>query len=501
VTEDDLAHPHENPTEEVLSMSTALRNLNNAEQEISSLKVALTECWNLCNTLATLSASHRERMFSFIGTGEMQEQAWKSCWRLCQKLYESRDEDHASQVKPTLELCREFCQALFEARDRGDEVVDSILRVSFELNNHLYNTQNPGLPDVFTERTLDFYLTLCHRLMKGRTSLPEETDQLLRACWNLAECLFSLRQKTREQQPVDEELLSSAVHACWELCDLFREGWSALRPERGTPRPEQRFFSPHVSASSTYAASHGSNSRPPSSLSLESNFRNARERLIRATQIPETPTTIFDDDSVAYGQEIGHKPGIMMLGNEQPHPPAQVPRNAPQNPRWANTPSVSSYSGTTNSSRTAQPQPATEGNDDANLTRIKALILKAAMNKGYARSAGPAGANGAQQKPGQQQQQPSLAVFVRSLPPTAFGSVPWQMTVFESYRRLVLTDPALRDANGFPRGRRFSPGEIATAVKWIGNNDGFKWLDLLYHWVFGYSADEGTRRKAGTILV
>jgi hypothetical protein len=474
-------------------MSTALRNLNNAEQEISSLKAALSECWNLCNTLATLSASHRERMFSFIGTGEMQEQAWKSCWRLCQKLYESRDEEHASQVKPTLELCREFCQALFEARDRGDEVKDSILRVSFELNNHLYNTQNPGLPDVFTERTLDFYLTLCHRLMKGQTSLPEEADQLLRACWNLAECLFSLRQKTREQKPVDEELLSTAVNACWELCDLFREGWSAVRPERGTPRPEQRFFSPHVSASSTYAASHGSNSRPPSSLSLESNFRNAQERLIRATtQIPETPTTIFDDDST-YGQDS--QPNMMTLGNER----TVMQNRMVQQPHWTNTPSVSSYSGTTNSSRTAQPQNAAESNDDANLTRIKALILKAALNKGYARNAGPGAVGGGIN--GGPQQHPSLAAFVRSLPPTAFGSVPWQMTLFESYRRLVLTDPALRDTNGFPRGRRFSPGEIGLAVKWIGNNDGFKWLDLLYMWVFGYSTDEGAQRKVGTILV
>jgi hypothetical protein len=221
VSEDEIGSSQEYPAgEETLSMSRALQNLRIAEQEVSSLKAALSECWNLCNTLATLSASHIERMFSF-GTGEMQEQAWKSCWELCQKLCESRDEGHTSQVKPMLELCRGLCQALFQARDRDDEVKDSILRVSFELNKHLYNTQDSGLSDIFTERTLDFYFTLCQRLMKGRTSLP--AGQLLRACWNLAECFFSLRQKNREQKPVDKELLRSAVNACWELYNLFHE--------------------------------------------------------------------------------------------------------------------------------------------------------------------------------------------------------------------------------------------------------------------------------------
>ncbi|KAK5006458.1 hypothetical protein LTR16_005942, partial [Cryomyces antarcticus] len=105
-----------------------MEQLNNAQKDIIALKTALAECWTLCNTLAGLSSIHRERMFSFSGKGEVQELAWRSCWRLCQKLYDSRDEDHASQVRPTLELCRDFCQALFEARQRGDEAADSVLR-------------------------------------------------------------------------------------------------------------------------------------------------------------------------------------------------------------------------------------------------------------------------------------------------------------------------------------------------------------------------------------
>ena len=80
--------------------------------------------------------------------------------------------------------------------------------------------------------------------MKQRSDLAEETDSLLRACWSLAEMLFSLRQNRRDGKAPDEELLGSAVQACWELCDIFREGWTQIRPDRGTPRPSHvSFFS------------------------------------------------------------------------------------------------------------------------------------------------------------------------------------------------------------------------------------------------------------------
>ena len=80
--------------------------------------------------------------------------------------------------------------------------------------------------------------------MKQRGDLREETDHLLQACWTLAEMLFSLRQNLREGKRIDEELLVSAVQACWDLCDIFREGWTQVRPDRGTPRPSQVTFSP-----------------------------------------------------------------------------------------------------------------------------------------------------------------------------------------------------------------------------------------------------------------
>lgn len=489
----------------VESIGTALRNINSSEQEIASLRATLSECWNLCTSLATLSAPHRQRMFSYTGSGELQESAWGTCWKLCQQLYESRNEDHASQVKPTLDLCRQFCQSLFEARTKGDEINDSILRVSFELNNHLYNTHDRNLPDIFSERTLDFYLTMCHRLMKQRTALPEETDTLLRSGWTLAELLFSIRVGNNSSQPGDLELLSQAVQACWDLCDLFREGWTQARPggERGTPRPSQRSFAmgsyPLYSAPpSSYAASRVSNSRPPSQLSLTEQNLPFSTR-IRNQFVPETPTTIFDDRDDLGSPGEPPMPNILVLGPDHP-----AMRNSG---RWPSSASQSGYSEatrsevsrTTGSTRTAQGQSRaiagsqsspksvgsgadSTGHEDLNLIRIKALILKAAQNKGYPRNA----AN-----------PPSLPSFVKGLPETTFGILPWQLTLFESYRKLVLSDPTLRDPSGLPMGRRLSAHEIAKAVIGIRQNEAYAWISNLYTWVFGFDPENATVNKGG----
>lgn len=104
--------------------------------ELGNLKSTLKKCWSLCNDLASLSTHHRERMFSTSETPDGHERAWKCCWKLCQRLYENQDEDGESfNVRMNLDLCRDFCQALFDVRQRRDEMADSVLRVSFELNN------------------------------------------------------------------------------------------------------------------------------------------------------------------------------------------------------------------------------------------------------------------------------------------------------------------------------------------------------------------------------
>jgi hypothetical protein len=116
--------------------STPVRQDVQEDMEIRSLQTALQECWTLCNTLASLSTHHRERVFSTSGTPDGHEKAWKCCWKLCQRLYDNRDEtDESFNVKVNLDLCRDFCQSLFDVRTRQDEIADSVLRVSFELNN------------------------------------------------------------------------------------------------------------------------------------------------------------------------------------------------------------------------------------------------------------------------------------------------------------------------------------------------------------------------------
>ncbi|KZF21955.1 hypothetical protein L228DRAFT_268463 [Xylona heveae TC161] len=422
-----------------------------AEDEVAALKTALGECWTLCNTLAGLSSIHRQRLFNWEVKGVVQEQAWKCCWQLCQKLYETRDEDYSSQVRPTLDLCREFCQALFEVRQRDDDVADSVLRVSFELNNHLYNTHDRNLPEAFRERTLDFYITLCHRLMKQRTQLAEETDSLLRACWSLAEMLFSIRQNKREGKEADEELLGSAVQACWELCDIFREGWTQVRPERGTPRPSQTTF--------TQVYNQVKEREPELSSINESTipFMN-----------PETPTTIFEDTNLS--PDEAPVPNILVLGPDSVSSGSIGRRN-----HWSSNASTLSGQSTSSTATATAAQP-----EDPNLMRLKLLILKAAQNAGFQRS-------------GSQPQ--SLSAFVKSLPSNSFGSNAWETQLLDSYKKLVLTDPAFRGASVPLPSARVMAADVARAVAWMGRSGQYAWLNDLFRLVFGFHVDEAETRR------
>nr|POE52321.1 hypothetical protein CFP56_70240 [Quercus suber] len=418
------------------------QHLNDTEEEVSALRAALGECWTLCNTLASLSSSHRSRTFNFSGgQKEVQEQAWQSCWRLCRSLYESKDKDHASQVLPTLELCRDFCQSLFEVRQKGDAGSDSVLRVSFELNNHLYNTQDRSLPDAFSERTLDFYITLCHRLMKQQTSLPEETDALLRACWSLAEMLFNLRQSSREGKTPDEELLGSAVQACWELCDLFREGWTQIRPDRHTPRPSQMTFPSFATTILFFAA-------------FIYPFRSAIDLQSEQQTAPSVSA-----------------PNILVLG------PSSTSGSARGNhhDRWSSNNSMrSGYSESASSQRTSSTETGTT--EEQHLLRLRYLLLKAGMHTGFSRTMGP-----------------NLSSFVLKLPDNSFGTLPWQMKVLNYYKKLVTTDKSMITVHTLP-SRRFTAKEMARSVKWLGLNDKWAWMRDLYRLVFGFGIDEVDRR-------
>jgi hypothetical protein len=440
----------------------------------------LNECWTLCNTLASLSSIHRDRIFSYSGTGAPHEKAWKCCWRLCQKLYDSRDEDHESHVRPTLDLCRDFCQALFDVRQKKDEVADSVLRVSFELNNHLFNTHDRSLPEAFRERTLDFYITLCHRLMKQRNELAEETDSLLRACWGLAEMLFSLRQNKREGKPADEELLGSAVQACWELCDLFREGWTQVRPERGTPRPSQTTFT-----QTSEQISRSSHINKANLATLPENPEHPDHA--RTRYLPETPTTEFEDTPIS-PEASPNIPNILVLSTEG---------NRAATARWSSTTStLSSYSqGSERSQKSTSTITSTSALEDVNLTRLKILILKAAMNVGFSRST-PTTATPNKADP------PALQSFVKSLPTGAFGPLPSHATLLASYRNLVLSDPTFRSANSLPSvGKKATAADVAKSVGWMMKSGQYTFLKDLFKLVFGFPAEEAETRKNTAITV
>ncbi|PGH16571.1 hypothetical protein AJ79_01677 [Helicocarpus griseus UAMH5409] len=434
--------------------TTTVGQFQDTEEELKALRTALSECWTLCNTLASLSYIHRERLFNFSGKGDMQEQAWKSCWKLCQNLYENRDNaDHHTHVRPTLDLCRDFCQALFEVRQRGDEAADSVLRVSFELNNHLYNTHDRNLPEAFRERTLDFYITLCHRLMKQRTRLAEETDTLLRACWSLAEMLFSLRQSKREGKAADEELLGSAVQACWELCDLFREGWTQIRPDRGTPRPSQTTFT-----QAFYQAKR-------------SEYADVNDDTQSRGGNPETPTTIFED-TVTVSPDEAPVPNILVLapGHNQVTPP-----------KWSsNSSTLSGYSHSSSGKTTSSTNTVKSPAEDPNLTCLKLLIIRAAMNSGFQR--------GTTQ---------NLSSFVKSLSSDSFGNQPWQRTLLENYKKLVVFDSAFRDV---APPARAGAVDVANAVRsMVQHNGQYIWLQDLYRLVFGFHTEEALHRKSVTV--
>ena len=497
ISEDESEFTTEDTGDEQEKAPVKPEFFRDAEAEIKQLKAALSECWTLCNTLANLSLLHRERLFNFGAPGgpPNQEQAWKACWKLCQNLYETRDDNFISYVRPTLDLCRDFCAALFEVRVRDNETADSVLRVSFELNNHLFNTHDRSLPEAFRERTLDFYITLCHRLMKQKSRLAEETDSLLRACWSLAEMLFSLRQNKREGKKADEELLGSAVQSCWELCDLFREGWTQIRPERGTPRPSQTTFTQafHQAKRTGFAPVVD---------------ENGISRIL-----PETPTTIFDD-TVTISPDEAPVPNILVLGAEHKVTvstvsniatvgkgqvvPASAPPQAngsrrrpvsavvPARPRW---PSSSSNLSTPASERSvstlSSANTVTTPAEDPTLTVLKLVFIKAAMNIGFQRHSSDPAIN-------------NLQTFVKSLPETAFGMQQWQMSLLENYRKVIAGDPGFRNLGPSVRA---SAVDVAKAVQAMVQSGYFGWMRDLYRLVFGFYMEEALAGERRGVLV
>ncbi|PHH72166.1 hypothetical protein CDD80_4724 [Ophiocordyceps camponoti-rufipedis] len=444
------------------------------------LRSALQDCWALTNTLADLSSTHRNQVFINSETPDAHENAWRTCWKLCKRFYHDQDDgDESRKTKTNLDLCRDFCQALFDVRQRRDETGDSVLRVSFELNNHLYSAQKDlSLHPQFRERTLEFYITLCHRLMKQRSELAKETNKLLRACWGLAETLFSLRRNRRDGRMPDEELLGSAVQACWELCGIFRDGWAQIRPERDTPRPSQPSYFPPMDQTGRESRQSSRSSIFSRRDSVKSGLQEERPRKPRP--VPETPITEFEDTPVSPESRSPQLPNIMVLGTTS---------EGGRGGRWSsNASNMSSYSRSSN--RTSSTTKTAAAGGDLNTARARILVLRAAMNLGFDRdSSEPSGA--------------MLQNFVQGLRASSLGPLQSQATLLQQYQKSIVVDALIPRGQALPsRGERVTAQDMAKSVQALGSSSPrLAYLRDLFQLVFQFPIEDVESRRNVVISV
>ncbi|KAL1873024.1 hypothetical protein Daus18300_004165 [Diaporthe australafricana] len=340
--------------------------------------------------------------------------------------------------------------------------------------------------------------------MKQRSELAEETDSLLRACWSLAEMLFSLRQNSRDGKAPDEELLGSAVQACWELCDIFREGWTQVRPDRGTPRPSHINFFQQGQASDVRSTTSRSSihSKRESLKSMPEDQPPRRSK--QPPPVPETPVTEFEDTGdtpISPGSESPQMPNILVLGPNQDSGSQGGSRGG----RWSSSASnLSSYS--QSSAKTSSTATTATSAEDINVTRIKMLILKAAMNIGFSRdnnnnnNPSADGGGGVSKSGGGGA---SLQSFVQKLPTGSFGSLPAHATLLQNYKNLVLADTTFRTAASLPaKGKRVNATDVAKSVGWMTLRSGqYAFLRDLFKLVYGFPIEEAENRKNVSIAV
>lgn len=348
--------------------------------------------------------------------------------------------------------------------------------------------------------------------MKQRSELAEETDSLLRACWSLAEMLFSLRQNSRDGKAADEELLGSAVQACWELCDIFREGWTQVRPDRGTPRLSQVNFFQQSQASDVRSTTSRSSMHSKRD-SLKSMPEDGPRRIKQPPPVPETPVTEFEDTGdtpISPGSESPRMPNILVLATSHDGGSQGGSRGG----RWSS--SASNLSGYSQSSaKTSSTATTATAAEDVNIMRIKMLILKAAMNIGFSRNptttgdgggggGGAGGSNSGGSSSGSKAGAASLQAFVQKLPTGSFGALPSHATLLQNYKNLVLADATFRTAASLPgRGKRVNATDVAKSVGWMMLRSGqqYSFLRELFRLVFGFPLEEAENRKNVSIAV
>lgn len=322
--------------------------------------------------------------------------------------------------------------------------------------------------------------------MKQRSEVQNEneTDQLLRACWSLAEMLFNLRQNSRDRQPQDEDLLSAAVQACMELMDIFRHGWSQVHPERNTPRPNQTSFFPYQPTEQSRTESRTSmRSSHSKRESVKSSHQEERPR--KPPPVPETPVTEFEDTPISPESTSPQMPNIMVLGTQS--------EQSGRGGRWSsNASNLSSYSHS--SARTSSTATTTTASEDPHMARAKILVLKAAMNVGFKRETVVEPKSGCI----------LLQKFVQVLPQGTFGPLPSHATLLQQYKNSVLTDAIIPRSHSLPvKGKRVLALDMAKSIHTISQSSPrYGYLRELFKFVFNFSMDEvDSRRNVSSIVV
>jgi hypothetical protein len=86
------------------------------------------------------------------------------------------------------------------------------------------------------------------------------------------------------------------------------------------------------------------------------------------------------------------------------------------------------------------------------------------------------------------------------MPPTSFGSLPWQRKVWAIYQKLVVNDKSMGGAHAWP-ARRLGAADAARSVKWLGRNEQWVWMRDLYRLVFGFGIEEASGRGGSAVQV
>jgi len=205
------------------------------------------------------------------------------------------------------------------------------------LNDHLHGGLAPELPDTFQQRTLEIYLDLCSQAIHSTTILTGDLLINVHACWALVETLYAIRRfdaqrskekgkdeiETETSAKVEEDLLSHAMSACFNLCTLFHMSWHGTQTGHATPRPSlvgPDYFRTHP-RSSHHDYSHGTS---PASARFSHNAqshttepRTPSPRSTHEQDLPETPLTVFEDlEGIDPMEEYGESlpPKIILLG-------------------------------------------------------------------------------------------------------------------------------------------------------------------------------------------